>query len=141
MKKILLLTLLFATAFFALAILYVFVEIAFFTPHGYDQVSNASKSRGLILAGFSLLGILSKSIFDALRQKNKKETFTQQLIRSLSPGSLLRSILISPIVILSLYNSLQQISDSILIGLIAYQNGFFFETVLKSREEKVEKID
>jgi len=34
---------------------------------------------------------------------------------------------------ISLYPRLQEIGDIFLVGLIAYQNGFFFEAVLQAR--------
>jgi hypothetical protein len=122
-------------SFFVTATLLSYIEQVYYAPSGYEAIDHGTPVKPLLLSGFSLLGIISKRLFDAASQRTKSNTLSV-LIDALSPLSLIRSIVICPIVIISFYQSLQQISDMILIGLIAYQNGFFFETVLQSREKK-----
>ena len=122
-------------SFFVIATLLSYVEQVYYAPSGYEAIGHGTLVKPLLLSGFSLLGIISKRLFDAASQRTKASTLSV-LSDVLSPLSLIRSIVICPIVIISFYQSLQQIEDMILIGLIAYQNGFFFETILHSREKK-----
>jgi hypothetical protein len=122
-------------SFFVTATLLTYIELAYYASSGFAEIDRGTPMKPLLLSGFSLLGIISKRLFDAASQRTKGNTLSL-LNEALSPLSLIRSIVICPIVIISFDQSLQQISDMTLIGLIAYQNGFFFETVLQSREKK-----
>jgi hypothetical protein len=128
--------LLIVTSFFVTTILLLVVERLYFTPHGFEDINPGTPVKPLLLSGLSLLGILSKRLFDAASQPGKGSTFNV-LIEALSPLSLIRSIVVCPIVIITFYQSLKQIPDLILVGLIAYQNGFFFESILQGKEKKL----
>jgi hypothetical protein len=126
-------------SFILMATLFAYWELALFTPAPFAESGYYNVAKPVLLAGCSLLGIFSKSTFDALSQRRNWGHATSALVEALAPSNLLRAIIVCPIVIISFYQSIQQIGDFLLIGLIAYQNGFFFETVLKSGESRTGK--
>jgi hypothetical protein len=121
-------------SFFLLAFLFAYWQIAYYTPAGFQGTGHATAiTKPLVLSACSLLGIFSKSILDAVSQhKSRRDRLVFTDVFNLR--SLLRAIVVCPVVIISFYQSIQAISDLMLVGLIAYQNGFFFETVLQDRE-------
>ncbi|MFO1109285.1 MAG: hypothetical protein U1E61_08890 [Bradyrhizobium sp.] len=83
-------------------------------------------------------GIMSKLIYDFLSSSSFYEVLTTsrgQAILSITRSVLLSAIL-SPIVLYAVYKTLAEIDDSMLAALMCYQNGFFFQTILTSREPK-----
>jgi hypothetical protein len=122
-------------SFVAAAILYTYVEFAYFSPLGFDEVGSAVPTKPLLLSGCSLLGIISKRLFDAAGKS--RTTLAAVLESVLAPVTLIRAIVVCPIVIISLYSRLQEINDIFLVSLIAYQNGFFFEAILQTRGKVV----
>ena len=125
-------------AFLATSLMFAYLEFALYSPSGFGELHQETPTKPLLLSGLSLLGIVSKRMFDVATQQGRTG-IGDKLANVLSPTSLIRAIIICPIVIVSFYQSLQQIDDLFLVGLIAYQNGFFFETVLQTQGRKQEK--
>jgi hypothetical protein len=92
------------------------------------------------MAAATALGIMSKLAYDFLSSPSffSDVTTTSRKIAILSLArSVLLSAILSPIVIYAVYKTLSEIDDGILASLICYQNGFFFQTILASREPKL----
>jgi hypothetical protein len=117
-------------AFVALAVLFSYVQIAYYTPAGFNGAESSDITRPILLSAFSLLGILSKGVLGVMLRPQARQGGLGLIASALSPEKIIRAIVVCPLVILSLYHSLQQITDIILVALIAYQNGFFFEAIL-----------
>ena len=72
----------------------------------------------------TVLGILFKSIWES------------SSIRAVFAFKNLKPVLIAPIVFYGVYATVNTLSDSILASLIAFQNGFFWQSILKSEDMK-----
>jgi hypothetical protein len=123
-------------SFLLLAMLFAYVQFAYYSPAGFQNVDTGDITKPVVLSAFSLLGIFSKGALGAVMQTRERGTVLTLLATALSPKNLVRAIVVCPLVILSLYHSLQQIGDTVLVALIAYQNGFFFESILHSGAAK-----
>lgn len=104
------------------------------TPNGFQGIdldSATTRATGLSLS--CILGIVSKLIFDKLNQKFRtSRSFRRNLVDALKSAAV--AIIVSPIVIVGVYGLLEKVDDTILLLLIGYQNGFFFQTVLGKKE-------
>jgi hypothetical protein len=136
--KVLAGVLMIGAAFLGAAILYAYIENVYFVPSGLEETGSAALTIPLVLSSCSLLGILSKRLFDTAMAR-PKGNFGAILSDALAPAALIGSIVACPIVMVSLYSRLREIQDIFLIGLIAYQNGFFFEAVLQARSKLATK--
>jgi len=117
----------------ALGFLFAYVEHSR-SVSGFQSfdTSNATK-RASILATSCVIGILSKFIFDRLSKLYKtKVSFIGSLTNAFK--AIVIAMIVSPIIIVGLYGLLEKIEDTILLALIAYQNGFFFQSVLGKTE-------
>jgi hypothetical protein len=74
---------------------------------------------------FTLLGIFAQILF-----------YSKKLIFNMS---LLKPLLLSPIVFFSVYLASKTQTDNVISLLLAFQNGFFWQTILKKIERKNEK--
>jgi uncharacterized membrane protein (UPF0182 family) len=130
--KLLAAMLMIAGSFVGAALIYAYVEFAWFTPLGFDEAATTMPVKPLVLSACSILGIVSKRLFDAATSRSKTRLGVM-LGEALAPAALIRAVVACPIIMISLYPRLQELGDVFLIGLIAYQNGFFFEAVLQAR--------
>ncbi|MCK1357353.1 hypothetical protein [Bradyrhizobium sp. 199] len=97
------------------------------------ELLKADPKNPLLLASGAVVGIFSKIVFDLL-------SATDEIILKLlaSRLSLFRSILrglffplmITPIVLMSLYGKLDASNSDLLNFLFAYQSGFFFQSIV-----------
>jgi hypothetical protein len=121
-----------AGSFVGAAFIYAYIEFAWFSPLGFDEAATTMPVKPIVLSSCSILGIVSKRLFDAATSRSKVRLGVM-LGEALAPAALVRAVVTCPIVMISLYPRLQEIGDIFLVGLIAYQNGFFFEAVLQAR--------
>ncbi len=90
-----------------------------------------------IIGLFTVIGIFSKILFDEVEKSRKYRFSFKRIFReSASSRSLWIVILACPIVILAIYQSVEEIENLLLIGLLSYQNGFFFKTIIKDDDEE-----
>jgi hypothetical protein len=135
---------------FAYAVLWLVIPILMIIAFTYRQVGDVTSfglletynetssplRRPVILAGACLLGILSKALYDEfLRPRAKQAGFYATVARGLAPERVVISLIVSPIIILSAYTRIDQVDDLVLVALIAYQTGFFFQTVLNGHRK------
>ena len=85
-----------------------------------------SMARGVLLYAAMLLGMLSTTLYDALDTKSK-------LITSERLTALGKAAIASPIVFFCVYKIAQDHPDGAVSLLLAFQNGFFWETVFVGR--------
>lgn len=110
------------------------------TPSGFQGADlDRSTARVISLSVSCIVGILSKFLFDRLKQKYKSSrSFYHQLVSALKVSGV--AIVVSPIIILGVYGLLEKVDDPILLILIGYQNGFFFQTILASKQQVQETL-
>ena len=90
---------------------------------------NGLEGHSPVLIGVSaILGVISKVLYDWL----KPPTTTNEARPPVSFRSLARGMgiatLLAPIFLVSLHKALADVSDTSLVFLLCYQNGFFFQT-------------
>ncbi len=114
-------------------LLFAIVEVSR-SPSGFQSIdldTATTRSTGLSLS--CILGIVSKLIFDRLNQNSRsKRSFKRNVLSAIK--STMIAIIVSPIVIVGVYSLLEKVEDTLLLLLIGYQNGFFFQTVLGKQE-------
>lgn len=83
----------------------------------------------LLTGGFSILGVISKVIYDWLKPNaSTTEPKPPFSFRSLARNMGLAT-LVAPLFLLTLHKTLADISDTIVVILICYQNGFMWQTL------------
>jgi hypothetical protein len=82
-----------------------------------------------IAAGFTTLGIVSKMLFDILWPDASAKG------ASLNWKHGLAAMLVAPIVVFGVFETLIKIESTIIAVLFCYQNGFFFQTILEKKKE------
>ena len=100
----------------------------------WDLESDSAKSYALQTLKFVLLfrrydpGIFFKAMWDSPN------------LKSLFSFSNIKPLLIAPIVFYSVYAAVNTLSDNLLAVLIAFQNGFFWQSILKAEQNKHETL-
>lgn len=121
-------------------ILFSYLEIKALNLNGFLDTFdewNEFVIKPFIISISTLLGILSKYVYDEI-EKVSEEKFSIKAVlkKSKTKKSFWLSIIICPAVIGAFYQSISEINSNILIGIIAYQNGFFFKSLFKNDEKK-----
>lgn len=105
---------------------------AYFSRFGFKYIP----LKGLLIFSFMLFGMIAKAIFEEL--KNKKKVDLLKSVRNIfmKPG-VWKSFLVSPIIFGCIYTLTKQPLDveNVLPLLVAFQNGFFWQTVLEKVNE------
>jgi hypothetical protein len=94
-----------------------------------EAVAAIDLPTAVIATVFILVGVLAKIVYDAISDDNSQRRSTRNLLQDgLSIRNLIRSLIISPVVLSLIYNDLKDLPDFVLM-MISFQNGFFFQTV------------
>ena len=97
-------------------------------PSEHRSISGAySLLRGVLLYAAMLFGMLGVSWYDAL-EGPPEETIDPQWSRAF-----VRSAIVSPIIFFAVYKIAQDQPDGAVALLLAFQNGFFWKTILERR--------
>jgi hypothetical protein len=100
-------------------------------PFGFDEVGAI---RRLAISGlFLILGILFSQIYKALSIKPKLST--RKILNYVFSRELIKALLASPVLFLANYLITNQLTDIITANLLAFQTGFFCDSVLSRRRE------
>ena len=73
-------------------------------------------------------GMLAQTVWDALQKRQPNQAPTFDKWEFVKPG------LVAPIVFIAVYQTISDPAFKVMTLLFAFQNGFFWQTVLKSRE-------
>lgn len=104
-----------------------------FDKNGFDILEKLI--RPIVLSVSTIIGILSKITYDLIRETKEKEfSITKVFKNAISSKQAWLAIILCPIIILSFYTSIEQIRNNALVAIMAYQNGFFFKSILKKNE-------
>ena len=91
-----------------------------------------------LLSFGTIFGILFRTLSEVLE---RQETDHVRLRLLFSKGVKSRNFwlatFISPVIILSMYPSIDSIDNNLLVALISYENGFFFRVIVEKREKKM----
>jgi hypothetical protein len=70
-----------------------------------------------------LLGMVSKYLYDAIGEKNRKKI-------KFNKWQFIKPFLVSPMIFIAVYSMIPETTSAFLLLIFAYQNGFFWQTVL-----------
>ncbi len=114
-----------------LVCVYSFLYVLFFLPHGYFPLVKSFIAEPILLGFFTFFGIICRHIYVGLeRTKKNKINIVQVFLKAFKSKSLWMSVIICPVVLISVFKGLERMPDDLLAYLFAYQNGFFFESIL-----------
>jgi hypothetical protein len=124
----------------ALIVLVIFILLEAFTggPHGYDNV--AGKSRALfavLLTAGTFLGIVGRTALPSLLADDSA-TAMSTLKASFKMSKLIAAAILSPLVIGYFYSTVRDLDDLFLVFILAFQNGFFWDTVIAAVRAKIQ---
>ena len=97
--------------------------------------------RPILLGVFTIVGILSKIAFDMIEKVDEKEFKIKDIFKkTINSKNAWIAILACPAIIVSFFSSIEEIESEPLVSLMAYQNGFFFKSIIgKDKEKEDEK--
>jgi hypothetical protein len=112
-------------------------------PHGFRTASDADLmrlvARPCLVAVFGVVGIVSRSVFDRLQAHPDKPVRLGRVLRETARSKqFYLALLISPIVIITFYGTLERIQSLGLLAVLSYQNGFFFHAIFDRRKAEVQ---
>lgn len=94
----------------------------------------------VLLAGVMLIGIVSSFVFERAKSPDAiGATLSKNLKNVLTDFRLIAALFVSPMIFNSVYALVGQAPDSVNDFLLAYQNGFFWQTILSGIATKVAK--
>ena len=126
-------------AWLALGLAFPFVlgfAASYFFPGGFALgQANGQKAGGvwsiLLLAAVMIIGIFSSFVFEKSRQaKNDKQPLSLKLSEIFGDFRFIAALFVSPLIFNSIYALTNQNPETLGDFLLAYQNGFFWQTVL-----------
>lgn len=116
---------------------------SYFYPGGFlfaQGPTNESSSLlpVVLLAVLMLIGIVSSFIFERAKSPEALgATIGKNLRKALTDFRLIAAVFVSPMIFNSVYALVGQAPDSISDYLLAYQNGFFWQTILSGLASRV----
>ncbi|MEM1325963.1 MAG: hypothetical protein AAGI23_08425 [Bacteroidota bacterium] len=119
-----------------------FVGVNFFFEQSSFGFSPESKEdsialgRIIIMGIATVMGIFSKILFEEIeKSKDFKFSIWDTTKKTISSRNFWLVLLASPVILLGLYSAVEKIDNMILVGLTAYQNGFFFKSIVKDNDK------
>jgi hypothetical protein len=88
----------------------------------------ADVAKPLLIAFGTILGIVSSTIFSALNRPKPRST-RAAIAKAFSSRTIVLAAIVAPVVIAGFYSAVEAIEGGILLFVISYQNGFFWENV------------
>lgn len=124
----------FVAAIALLGILYAFYGLTTAEPLGFQEGDTSGYLKIIISAMAMIIGIIFGAIHRSWSTRKSPVTWPAVRVVLRSP-ELWRAMLLSPIVFSGVYVAAQEQPDYILAFVVAFQSGFFCESVLRGREE------
>jgi hypothetical protein len=106
----------------------------FFSPLAFSNGPSGSLIHALLLAVATLIGILSQHVYVALNTPDSQHSVWAVLRTAVSSRSLWISLIVSPLVLLTVFKAAADLPDGLVAYLFAYQNGFFFKSILAAHQ-------
>lgn len=92
-------------------------------PHGENNVRTVfDYGKFALVACATFTGVISNGVYERLTGGRT----TPELLRG---ADVIFAAIVAPVVLLPIYRSLGDLTDPLVIGLTAYQNGFFFNVI------------
>ncbi|WJV25800.1 MULTISPECIES: hypothetical protein [Pseudomonas] len=122
----------------ALVVISAILSLLFWSDlsHGMQPIEGSlDYVRFTIIAFATFLGVISNGVYDRLMKGKDAELFKRT--------DIIFAAVIAPVVILPIYKSMGDMPDPIIVALMSYQNGFFFNVIFdkfRQSEPKPEKV-
>lgn len=101
----------------------------------FSLIGEYQTLRGIMLYFSMVLGMLSRGLHDHIQKYNGVNLY-ELLLKVIRSTSFLTAVIVSPIVFFTIYNMARLVPDDVVSMLFAFQNGFFWKTVLEKSEIK-----
>ena len=95
----------------------------------FEGVEPANTVQPLVMAALMFCGVVFGAIYAELQAENSNAALAFR--RAFTHPTLYRALLVAPIVFAGVYAFAKSTSDPIVIGIFAFQNGFFCEAVFR----------
>jgi hypothetical protein len=104
--------------------------------HGFFSVEQIIResSKPALIAGATILGIVCGTLFSVLGHEAGLSTLGA-LRKALSMRAIVLAGLVAPIVVAGVHEEISKLDSSVILALICYQNGFFWESVVSSAKK------
>jgi hypothetical protein len=86
-----------------------------------------------IFASSTFAGVFARSIYEVLTRPQPPKTYGQVFTEAAAPNKLLLSLIVAPLVMGLLYRTIRMTDDVMLVLVSAFQNGFFWKTIIRRR--------
>lgn len=130
-------TISFILALSLLTIIYYLSKTFLFQPKGFLTLDNNSLLYSFIIGFVTFLGIYCQFIYSELKSKKSKTVKIGSIFKStFKSKSFWMSIFVSPIVLMGVYKGIEEVPDNFLSFVFAFENGFFFNSILKITDDQ-----
>lgn len=121
----------------------IFAWINYHEHQGFGFMKDIDKNhlptKQIVLAAFTMLGIFSRILFDEIKAANSEHIRIFKVVRkALASANFWLAISISPIVFGFVAKQFETLPDNASLGLMAYQNGFFFNSIFSMVQKNSE---
>jgi hypothetical protein len=107
------------------------------TGRTFEEVQAEGAVQPLIMAALMLCGVTFGAIYTELQEEGASAILAFK--RALARPALYRALLVAPIVFAGVYAFARTTSDPIIVGIFAFQNGFFCEAVFRKSGDPTAK--
>lgn len=114
------------------------ISLNFFTDSSFRY---AVLLRPIVLGILMIIGIVFGYVHSQLntQPKNRKVNIVSEFRKAFSQGGLWRSLLSAPLVYAVIYVMSERTPDVVIASVLAFENGFFCELVLRRREHLLQQ--
>jgi hypothetical protein len=107
-----------------------------FDPASPDKEKPFPAARILLSSGMMVLGIFAGALHSAVQGKSQVASIRKEFLGALKSAHFIKSVLTAPIIFSAVYLATKDQPDWVLASIFAFENGFFCDSVLRSREKQ-----
>ena len=135
--NIVMIIILYVLSLLAITSVYLFTATLLFQPSGFNAVDiNNILPTNFLLGVFTFVGIISRYLYDQMNKSTDEPIKASKIFKEIiSRKYLWISLIVSPLVLLVTYRSVQDIPDNLTAFLFAYENGFFFNAIIDRKSD------
>ena len=136
-RNIVMIIILYVLSLLVITLVYLFTSTLLFQPSGFNAVEiNNILPTNFLLGVFTYLGIISRYLYDQMIKSENEHIKVSKLFKEIiSRKYLWISLIVSPLILLVTYRSVQDIPDNLAAFLFAYENGFFFNAIIDRKSD------
>ena len=124
-------SILFLMAICLMSSIYLLSDILLFDHAGFlPAITSSIILKNIIIGLSTFLGIASRHLLKKLEKEKSQINIIDVLKNFFKTKDLWISIIICPVILVTVFKSVEQVPDNLLAYLFAYQNGFFFNSII-----------